>query len=411
MFRARRAVVFTNGHVLAAGGLAGSIRVDSNVLELDGPARGNDRVVDLQGAFVLPGLINAHDHLELNHYGALKVRERYVHVDDWIDDLRPRLRNDPEIRRNVSFPLADRLFVGALKNLLAGVTTVAHHNPRYPQLARRFPIRVLDRYGWAHSFAMEHQPVGARGETGGIVVDRCAATPPSWPFIVHVGEGVDERAASELVRFRDSACLRPNSVIVHGVAHGLESWRAAVSACTSLVWCPASNAFLFGRTLPLHHLLDALPASQAQVCLGSDSRLTGARDLLDELRFAAAALPLRAGGLLPMVTTSAARVLRLPEAGHLAPGVPADLTIVPPDPDCPDDAARALLAARRGDVRLVMIGGRPLVGDPAFGAAFEARGEPTGRLCVDGAHRLAASSIVRALEACAIAEPGVEVLA
>ena len=26
-------------------------------------------VVDLDGAFVLPGLVNAHDHLELNHYG------------------------------------------------------------------------------------------------------------------------------------------------------------------------------------------------------------------------------------------------------------------------------------------------------------------------------------------------------
>ncbi len=31
--------------------------------------------------------------------------------------------------RNQAYPLAARLFIGGLKNLLAGVTTVAHHNP------------------------------------------------------------------------------------------------------------------------------------------------------------------------------------------------------------------------------------------------------------------------------------------
>ena len=53
----------------------------------------------------------------------------YDNAIDWIADLRPRLRRDPSIRRNASYSLADRLFVGGLKNLLAGVTTVAHHNP------------------------------------------------------------------------------------------------------------------------------------------------------------------------------------------------------------------------------------------------------------------------------------------
>ena len=49
-------------------------------------------VVDLGGAFVLPGLINAHDHLELNHYGLLKRRDRYDNATAWIDDLRPALQ-------------------------------------------------------------------------------------------------------------------------------------------------------------------------------------------------------------------------------------------------------------------------------------------------------------------------------
>lgn len=408
MFRRRRPVIFVNGRVWGAHGLVASVRVRRGALDLGAVPAADDVVVDLEGAFVLPGLINAHDHLELNHFGRLKGRERYLHADDWIADLRPRLQADDRIRRNARFPLADRLFIGGLKNVLAGVTTVAHHNPRYPQLGRRFPVRVLARYGWAHSFSMETAPVGASGEPGGVVADSCAATPPTMPFLVHVGEGTDARAVRELTRFAGLACLRPNSVVVHGVAYAPDSWRAAVAAGAGLVWCPASNTFLFGQTLPMADLLAAVPGSLAFVCLGSDSRLTGARDLLDELRHAAeTGLP--PGSLLPMVTGSAARILRLPAAGRLAADSQADLLIVAADPDQPEDPERALLAARRRDVRLVVIGGLPVIADPAFTAAFDGGRVKTRRLKVDGAPKIAAEFLVRRIERCPIAEPGVEV--
>ena len=56
------------------------------------------------------------------------------------------------------------------------------------------PIRVLRRYGWAHSFLLETRPAGARGEPGGDVAARWKTTPHDAPFLVHLAEGIDEAA-------------------------------------------------------------------------------------------------------------------------------------------------------------------------------------------------------------------------
>ncbi len=211
------------------------------------PHRG-DTVIDVDGAFVLPGLVNAHDHLELNHYGRQKFRDRYDNATQWIDDMRPRLAADPVIRDGRQLPLTERLFAGALKNLLSGATTVAHHNPYYSELRRTMPIRVVRRYGWAHSFALEREPAGARGESGGSVEQRWRRTAADVPFFVHLAEGIDDDARGELSRLEALGCLAPNTVVVHGVAIDAAGFRRIAAADTGLVWCPASNVFLFGRT-------------------------------------------------------------------------------------------------------------------------------------------------------------------
>jgi cytosine/adenosine deaminase-related metal-dependent hydrolase len=401
----RRVVALVNARVAAASGMGSSLRFASRVLEIDGPPRRGDTVVDLDGAFVLPGLINAHDHLELNHYGPLKGRDRYESASAWIDDMRPRLQSDPAIRANRAFPLRSRLFIGGLKNLLAGVTTVAHHNPLYPGIHRAVPVRVLRWFGWAHSFLLQGHPVGARGEPGGDVAARCRATPPHRPFIIHAGEGCDEAAAREVGRLDEIGCLGPNTVLVHGVTITPAEWTRIVARGASLVWCPASNEFLFGRTPPVRQLLDVSEPGQAHVCLGSDSRLTGARDLLDELRAASRLAALTPRELLRMVTTAPADVLRLPDAGRLRAGSSADLIVIP---SRSQDAAEALMSTSRRDLALVAIGGRPLVGAPALADVFSARRTDARSIVVDGVPRLAESRLARAIEMCPIREPGVE---
>jgi len=397
----KKPVSLVNARVVTPHGLAGSIRFGHQVLGVgDSPAR-RDVVVDAEGAFVLPGLINAHDHLELNHYGALKGRERYANASEWIRDMEPRLQGDPGVRANRAHPLASRLFVGALKNLLSGVTTVGHHNPRYREMGLHFPVRVVRRYGWAHSFFLEGGRAGARGEPAGFVDARFRATPSGAPFIMHLAEGTDDEAASELGRLEAMGCLAANSVLVHGVGLSDDDWERIVMRGAALVWCPASNAFLFGRTVRSGAILDGA-RGKARVCLGTDSRLTGSRDLLDELR--AAAPNASAEALLPMVTTTAADVLRLRGAGQLVPGGPADLLVIPASGR---DAAASLVRTSRRDVALVALGGRPIVGTPAFAAAFHARSGGALPMTVDGLPRIAEPWLARAVARCPIAEPGV----
>jgi len=398
------AVSLVNARVVAGEEIAGSIRFSSRVLSIGERPKNGDAVVDLGGAFVLPGLVNAHDHLELNHYGRIKGRDRYENAAGWIGDMEPRLAGDPTLAARRAHPLVERLFIGGLKNLLAGVTTVAHHNPFYPEMRRTLPIRVVRRYGWAHSFLLEGRPAGARGEPGGQVAGRFRGTRPDMPFLVHLAEGIDEEARGELPRLEALGCLQANTVIVHGVAIDENGWRRVARAGGGLVWCPASNIFLFGRTAMVCPLVNGDHAARVTVALGTDSRLTGSSDLLEELRAARDAVALLPAILLRMVTTAAAALLKQPRAGRLAAGLPADLTVIPA---LAADPGEALLLTRRRDVRLVVIDGRPLVADPDCAAVFQARKVTMRTLRVDTAPKLADSGLVRRFAGCPIAEPGV----
>jgi cytosine/adenosine deaminase-related metal-dependent hydrolase len=400
----RPAISIVNARVIAEGGEADAVRFTTRVLAVGERPHAGDVVVDAEGGYVLPGLINAHDHLELNHYGRLKFRDRYANVSEWIDDMRPRIASDAAIRDGRSRPLSDRLFIGAVKNLLSGVTTVVHHNPFYRELRRGMPIRVLKRYGWAHSFGLERRPAGAKGESGGNVQERFCETASNTPFFVHVAEGIDGVAHAELGRLNEIGCLAPNTVMVHGVAIDASGWRRVSRTGASLVWCPASNVYLFGQTVDLRAA--AAACASHRVILGTDSRLTGSRDLLEELRLAYECSSVPRDQLLPMVTWRAADVIRQPQLGRITAGGPADLIVLPPIARTPEDA---LLATSRRDVGLVLAGGRPLVGSVAFQRLFTTRASQPRLLCVDGVARLADALLVARIAACPIAEPGVSI--
>ena len=134
-------ITFVNARVVGADGrMSRTLRVRRGRIDGIGVAPDkSDTVLDLDGALIFPGLINAHDHLELNSQPRLKWRERYENAREWIADFQPRFDSDPQLAVTRPDTLADRVWVGGLKNLLSGVTTVCHHNPLAPAAAPALP--------------------------------------------------------------------------------------------------------------------------------------------------------------------------------------------------------------------------------------------------------------------------------
>jgi cytosine/adenosine deaminase-related metal-dependent hydrolase len=221
--------------------------------------------------------------------------------------------------------------------------------------------------------------------------------------VIHAAEGVDVEASREIETLAALECLSAKTVIVHGVGISDTQRTRLVEGGASLVWCPSSNDFLFGRTADVVAF-----DREGRLALGTDSRLSGAGDLFDELRAALATGQLDTTALVRAITINAARVFRLPSAGRLIAGLPADLTVLQAGAG---DPAAAIAVSRRTDVRLTMIDGQPLVGEPSLAAVFTARRTAVARARVDGEMRLMAAWIARRVSGLTLPEPGLEMVA
>ena len=255
--------------------------------------------LDLTGHVVMPGLINAHDHLEFNLFPRLGDGP-YANASEWARDIYHPDRSP--VREQVAVPKRVRLWWGALKNLLSGVTTVCHHNPYEPKVfGREFPVRVVRRFAWAHSVEFERD-LGKRLRT----------RKADAPFVIHCGEGTDDDARRELETLDRLGGLDPRTVLVHGVALTPRCLALLHRRQAALVWCPTSNVAMLGRTVSRNVLRSGLP-----IALATDSALSAPVDLLDEL--VVARRYLSASRLFEMVTAEPAHILRLrPTADWIA---------------------------------------------------------------------------------------------
>jgi cytosine/adenosine deaminase-related metal-dependent hydrolase len=345
------------------------VRVEGGRVGAAAAPRGAEVDVDADGLFLLPALVNAHDVLDLSTLpplGAPPHRSLY----EWTRAAEADLAR---LAPALSVPLADRLFLGGMRNLLAGVGAVLHHHPDHRSLSRHdFPVRVQRRYSFAHSPGLT--PSLRRTYR---TSDRRV------PWVVHAAEGSDPGLRDELDALAAANVLRQNTVIVHGTALAPEDAGRLAARQASIVWCPETDRRLYGRTAPVAALL----SGGVKVGLGSDAPSAGGRDALSNLAAARREGVVDDNALLNLATRGAGAVARLPTGGF-EDGAPADLLGV--------RSVEGLLAGDRAAVALLVLGGEVVYGEPGL---VESAGAAFRIVSVDGAPRALAAPLARRLAA------------
>lgn len=306
--------------------------------------------VDLRDYLLLPGLINAHDHLEFALFPRMG-RGAYRNFLEWAEDI--QRSQAEEISRQRQVPKQVRLWWGGIRNVLCGVTTVCHHNPFEPLVfSEDFIVRVLKNYGWAHSLPFEPETARKKQQT-----------PKGQPFFIHLAEGIDERSAQEIFDLWQARALDEHTVLIHGLALGVQGSALLRSAKAGLVWCPSSNLFLFGKSMSPEEIRQF-----PRVALGSDSPLTAEGDLLDEVRCARQMPRASETELYGYVTQKAAQLLHLEktEGRFRADGV-ADLIAIR---DTALTPAETLTSSSYREVELVVLAGRVQLVSPELKQRF-----------------------------------------
>jgi cytosine/adenosine deaminase-related metal-dependent hydrolase len=318
--------------------------------------------VRLSGELLLPGLVNAHDHLHLDVLPRVP-QGPYANAHIWSDRFSAEVR--PRLARYLALDKRDRYRWGGLRNLLSGATWVAHHDPWERTLGSAdFPVHVVHPYTQVTSLRLGDARRAYRKARGRSV------------FFIHLAEGTDGACEGELTLLEAIGALGSKTILVHGVGLTASDRERINATKAAVVLCPSSNMFL----------LDARPSATGieRVLLGTDSTLTGSDHLLDEIRVAHEVCSLSEERLLAMVTHQAAATLRLPlGAGRLEVGAPAHLIALRASEAA---SARALLSARPRNVSLVVVDGeiRSAAKDIFVAASLIQRSRLEGEIRVDG---------------------------
>lgn len=352
---------------------------------------------------IAPGLVDTHNHILFDVFDGsdwLPART-YQNHDDWTKDTNePRytvmvdakqcLENAsqgkptwcPAKYNGAGNVRCEMEKWGELKALVAGTTSVVALPgtglPCYASLARTIDTQFN---GLPADLVQTAAIFPSKATADGVC--RNYATGKTAAYLIHVGEGVDQKARDELTKLgtvtTTSGCLyAPQTTITHGTSFTETEFALMKSKGMKLTWSPASNIALYQQTTNIPLALD----NGLVVSLAPDWSMGGSQNMLDEIRFAKKYADttwpgrLTSEDLVKMATRNAALVLGLGEKlGTIKKGFLADLFVLR---GARSAAYDAIVSSTAKDVMLTMVGGKVLYGDAelkdlgAGGASCEA---------------------------------------
>lgn len=289
--------------------------------------------IDCSGAIVLPGMINSHEHLDFNLFPQLGS-PFYTDYIEWGNHIHTACKET--IAAVLKVPLHLRIQWGMYKNLLNGFTTVVNHGSYLPvgnpTLTIHQPRHNLHSAGFEKKWKW--------------LLNRPSLYP--GPYVMHAGEGTSETAGKEINRWIRYNFFRKKMVAVHGVA--MKPLQA--KHFRALVWCPASNFFMFGKTAEVDEL-----KKYTTLLFGTDSTLTAGWNAWDHFAMAMDSGKIQEAELLNALTAHAATVWNMKNKGRIATGCQADLLVTDYRP------TGSVLQNQPRDIRLLVQKGRIVLAD------------------------------------------------
>ena len=359
-----------------------------------------DTRLDLGGALVLPGLINAHSHAGLSTLRGLcddgDLFEWARKIGPWTGAL-----TDDAMRRGCDLAVREHLANG-----ITCTCDCARYDPgTFIESAHRYGLRTLsgclasdpalrpgprrnwpDAIAWTH-VAMErwagdplvrlflgaHSPYNCSDE----VVRRVKGVCDEWgiDFVMHVAESrveversLAEYGETPVERLARLGALDERSLLVHAVWLSDQDLDILAERRVRIAHCPTSNAKLASGIAPIA----ALRARGLAVGLGTDSMLSqNSQNLLEEAKWSVLLQRLRAAdgsvlgaadGFAMATREGAAALAWQTDIGSLEPGKLADIVVLDRPPtrgDGADDAMSDIVfASGPRDVRMTIVGGR-----------------------------------------------------
>jgi cytosine/adenosine deaminase-related metal-dependent hydrolase len=385
----------------------GAVRVEGSEVVAVGPAaeltaQPGEAVTDLGAATLLPGLINAHCHLDFTCFkGALSARQGFT---EWIKSINGLRRSFGKEEYIASIAQGFEMLAKG------GATTVANIEA-FPELLPLLPVPPL-RTWWflelidvrsrinedetmmgALSFFESHPEwLGGFGlsphapYTASVALYRLARScgeKYGMLSTTHIAESVEEHemfshASGALHDFvaslgRDNSDCGHGSALSHLIEHGVignnciiahlnylqdYDYELVSGAGASVVHCPKCHTYFGHAPFPLK----ALRAHGVNVCLGTDSLASNTSlDMRAEMREAQALHGLGDREVLEMVLLNGAKALgQAGKLGQISAGSVADLVAFPHEEHLDGAIApyKQVVQSHR-DPSLLLINGKP----------------------------------------------------